>query len=207
MRTMHDATVDDLLGADHPLAQANALLHALIVQSGAVSTFAALSGVAWLADPDGPHPFLLAASALAQVLLAIALVLTVEAKRDAILSLIAGGRGDLPLEAIARGRRRLLRAEQRQRLARSLDELRCEAARPLSTPRSLCSPRVVRSVDVELAQIAHLLRSQPGTAQGAALAQLLLSAPSSPLYGDDAEQLRRDLGRLTFVLRSADPQA
>jgi hypothetical protein len=207
MPTMREATVHDLLGADHPLAHTNARLHTLIVQSGAVSTLAALAGVGWLADPDGPHLFLLAASAFVQVLLAIGLVLTLEAQRDAVLSLIARGRGDLPLAAIARGRRRLLRAEQRQRLARSLDELRCEAARPLPTPLPLYSPRVVRSVDVELAQIVHLLRSHHATAQGAALAQLLLSAPCSPLYGNDAEQLRRDLGRLTFVLRSADPQA
>ena len=67
-----------------------------------------------------------------------------------------------------------------------MDELRREAARPLPTTLPLYSPRVVRSVDHELAQVAHLLRSQPGSAQGPALAQLLLSASSSPLYGDDA---------------------
>jgi hypothetical protein len=40
-----------------------------------------------------------------------------------------------------------------------------------------------------------------------ALTLLLLSAPSSALYRNDAELLRRELGRLIFVLRSADPEA
>jgi hypothetical protein len=193
-------TAHELLGDEHPLARAQERTHALIVQSIGVSALAAFIGLAWLVEPDGRYAVALVAAAVVQAVLALALVPATSAKRDAVLRLVAEGRGELPLATVERMRRRLVRPQRRERLARSLDALRREAARPLRGPLPLYSRRVVGSVDPELARVAGLLREPHISPDGVARAHLLLSSESSTLYGDDAEQLRRELGRLTFAL-------
>ena len=200
------ATAHDLLGAGHPLARIEARVHTLILQSTATLTVATLVGLAWLVEPNGGYAISLVAAAVVQAALAIAFVLTVHARRDAALRLIAYGRGGLPVKAVARLRRRLLQPQQRERLARSLEELRCEAARPLRGRLPLYSRGVVRSVDSELEKVTRLLRAQHVSPDGVAMALLVLSAESSPLFGDDPELLRGELGRVAFVLGSADEQ-
>ena len=194
------ATARDLLGAEHPLARTEARVRTLLQQSTAVLTFAALAGFAWLIEPGGPYPSLLAAAAVVQAALAVALVLAVHAERDAVLRLIAEGRGGLPLATVARVRHTLLRPQRRERLGRSVEKLRGEVARPLRGPLPLYSRAVIQSVDGELARVVRLLRAPTVSADGVAMAVLLLSSDSSPLYGDDAERLRDELGRLTFIL-------
>ena len=206
-RARRDATARDLLGGAHPLARAEARTHTLIVQSTGVSTLAAFVGLACLMDPHGLYAAALVAAAVVQAALALSLVLATQAKRDAILQLIAEGRGDLPLATVARLRRRLLRPKRRERLARSVDALRREVARPLRGALPLYSRGVVRSVDRELGRVACLLRAPHVSADGVAMAVLFLSADSSPLYGDDAERLRREIGRLTFLLGTAEAHA
>jgi hypothetical protein len=198
-----DATAHELLGAGHPLARMEARIRMLVAQSTGVSTLAALIGLVWLVEPEGRYVFALGAAAVVQAVLALSLVLTAHAKREAVLRLIAQGRGDLPLASVARLRPRLVRPKQRERLARSLDEMRREVARPLRGQLPLYSRAAVHAVDRELAKVAHLLRAHHVSPDGVAMAQLLLSAESSPLYGSDPEQLRRELGRLTFVLGAA----
>jgi hypothetical protein len=202
-----DATVHDLLGGEHPLARAEARTHTLIVQSAGVSTLAAFIGLAWLLQPDGRYAVALVAAAVVQAVLALALALATQAKRDAVLRLVAEGRGDLPLATVARLRRRLVRPKGRERLARSLDALRREVALPLRGRLPLYSRGVVQSADRELERVARLLRAPVVSPDGVAMALLLLFSDSSALYGDDAERLRRDLGRLTFMLGSADAHA
>jgi hypothetical protein len=199
-----DATAHDLLGGEHPLARAEARAHTLVVQSTAVCALAAFVGLAWLVEPDGRYAVALVAAAVVQAGLALALVLATQAKRDAVLRLVAEGRGDLPLAAVARLRRRLLRPTGRERLAGSLDALRREVARPLRGALPLYSRGVVQSVDRELESVARLLRAPAVSPDGVAMTLLLLFSESSALYGDDAEKLRRELGRLTFLLGSAE---
>jgi hypothetical protein len=194
------------LGAHHPLARAQARTEVLLGQSAAVTSVAALSAGAWVAAvPAAPCLALLIGAAVVQAGLGLALVLNVQARRDAVLCLIAEGRDGLPLAAVARRRRRLLDPAHRQRLARSLDDLRREARRPPRVGLPLYSRRVVRSVDGELARVADLLRATDATACGVAQAVVLLSGFASPLYGDDLERLRRELGRLGYQLRATAP--
>jgi hypothetical protein len=199
-----DATAHDLLGVDHPLARAEARVRALSVQSAAVSSLAVFNSLAWLLEPAGRYAVLLGTAAVVEAVLAVALVLTAHAKRDTIVRLIAEGRGGLPLETVARARRRLLRPEHRERLARAVDQMRREVARPLRGELPLYSRSVVGSVDRELASVARLLRAPHASADGVAMAQLVLSSESSPLYGSDPEELRQELGRLTFMLGAVD---
>jgi hypothetical protein len=128
------------------------------------------------------------------------------ARRRRAVELIAGGHGQMPVEAVVRARRRLLDAAERERLARTLDVFRAEVQRPPGGYHSvppLYSVPVVRAVSSELAEVAQLVRKGGGL-RGLAGAEQLLTDGRSPLYGDVEEVLRQELGRIRFLLASCD---
>jgi hypothetical protein len=145
-----------------------------------------------------------AASVLAVLLVKIGASTTARDRRA--LELIGEGRGDLPQPAVVRMRRRVLDPVQRERLARSLDVLRAEAALPVGRchwMRPVYDPRVVRTVSGELAEVARLVREDGGL-RGLARAERLVGDGCSALYGSSEEALRQELCQIRFLLASSD---
>lgn len=201
---LHQASAArELLGDDHPLVRLLARRDNVYQQLVAIAAVVSAS-LAALVDGVSAARWLLVASCLAFALLALVLVMLAMATRDEALDLIAAGEDALPLDAIERARRRLLRPRHRQELVRWLDWLRAEAARPARTVRPvrpLFRPSVIAGVAGDLEQIADQLRRrrQP-MLRGTALLERLLCDGSSCLYGDDVQRLREELSRVRFLL-------
>jgi hypothetical protein len=51
----------------------------------------------------------------------------------------------------------------------------------------------------QLDEIVDRLRAEQVAPRAVALVEQLISSPTSPLYGSDAEQLRRELGRVRYL--------
>jgi len=193
-----------LLGSSHPLAVVEERIRALRRQTVVSAALLAGSAGALAAGATELLAVLLAASAV-QITLALGLLAAVGARRRRAIELIVGGRASLPLAAVQRERRRLIRRVGA--LAASLDRLRTEAARrPRSIVAPLYVPRVIREVDAELARTARLLRTSQPDIAAIARAEQLLGGEASPLYGDDVGRLREELHRLQFELSSRAAQ-
>jgi hypothetical protein len=125
-------------------------------------------------------------------------------RRELCLELIVAGREALPLACVDRQRRRLLDPSTSERLARSIDEILNSARGPLPlrpAVQPLSYVRVIRRVAPEFCDVASLLRSSAPCVRGVAAVEWLLTSPASPLYGVDVEPLRRELGRVRYLLR------
>jgi hypothetical protein len=146
-----------------------------------------------------------ASAAVVLLALGVAAALLRQRRRDDVLALIAAGREELPLVPVQRERRRLLDGRTRSRLAASLERLVQEArATSLRPVPLLFDRRVVGAVAGELLGLARLLRCEPSNARGVALVWWLISdGTGSPLYGSDLADLRRELGRIRFLLNDA----
>jgi hypothetical protein len=143
-----------------------------------------------------------AASVLAVLLIGVGTAASARDRRA--LELIGDGRGDLPHPAVTRMRRRLLDPVQRERLARWLDELRTEAARPerqCHSIRPVYNPRVVRALSAEMADVARLVRGN-GDLRGLARTERLVTDGCSALYGSSEDALRQELRQIRFLLAS-----
>ena len=198
------AAVGAVLGDDHPLARASRRLGVLREQCLVVAALLVVSVGAMVEGVSGALPVVVSAGVVGAVL-ACAVATLAACKRERVLDLIVAGRGDLPIGGLERERRRLLDRRHRRALACSVDELRRRAEHPphgLPSARPLFRVHVVRAVAPELADIASLLRSESPALRGIAITERLLSDGCSPLYGDDAEQLRRELHRIRFLLGS-----
>ena len=192
----------ELLGPGHPLVQVADDRRVMGEQTIVVAVLLAASLSAVLAGVSEARAVVVAAVAVG---LAVTwrLVLRASAERDLVLDLVVEGRGDLPLRSVARGRRRLQDPGHRARLARALDALRDEAATPLvrrSSRLPLYCRRVVVAVGPELDNVARALRRRNASVRGVALSERLLSGHDSPLYADDVDRLRDELGRIRFLL-------
>jgi hypothetical protein len=205
-RRAQSSRARDLLGVRHPLVHVVDDMRVMREQSIAVITLLAASVSALLAGVSQAFAAaVLVAAVVVQCALTWRLVTRASAKRDHVLDLIAEGREDLPLRSVARERRRLLDHRHRIRLARSLDELREEAATPVLRRPSglpLYRRRVVAAVARELAQTAQALRRSDASLCGIAMSERLLSGHDSPLYADDADRLREELNRIRFLLEA-----
>jgi hypothetical protein len=137
----------------------------------------------------------------AELLVACRLFILVEERKNACRELIAAGREDLALAAVARERARLAAPQHQEHLARSIARLVPLGRRPglVTTARAPVDGRVIRQVAVELLELMWMLRMRHVSARAVALVEQLLSSPASPLYGDDAELLRRELGRVRYL--------
>jgi hypothetical protein len=191
------------LGPEHPLVRATQQVTVAIDRCVAVSSLlavgvlAAIGGLAF-----GPPLVIASAGVLAAQLIGLG---SSTAARDLrALEVIGEGRGGLPHSAVARLRRRLLDPVQRERLARSLDALRVEAARPAEqchSIRPIYDPRVVRILSAELSEVARLIR-EDGDLRGLARAERLVTDGCSPLYASSEAALRQELRQIRFFLAS-----
>ena len=143
-------------------------------------------------------------AAVSAFFLAAAFVARAAPARGAF-ELIASGREELPLEAIASERSRLRDRRYRRRLARTLQVITLQTERA-SGGRPICADRdSVRAARAELLEIARLLRELPSvSARGVALVtRLVRDGATSPLYQGPALRLREELGRIRHVLVEA----
>lgn len=128
-------------------------------------------------------------------------------KRARALDLILEGRERVPVTAVDRERGRLLNPALRSSLAASFDSLVDEALTSRKLPPSYLFQRVVvAAVADELRDVAALLRVEPESARGVALARSLLTdGVMSPLLRGDVAALGQELGRIRYLLGTAGP--
>jgi hypothetical protein len=159
----------------------------------AAAITAALTGAAWA----------WAGAAAAAVVLAglgvVALVVRLRAGWAA-RELIAGGGESVPLAPVARERRRLLAEDTRSTLATSVERMLAQALRTSPGVRPVFDVKVVGAVADDLRSLAAILRAEPASARGVALAEQLLTWGGSALYGHGVEPLRAELGRVRYLL-------
>jgi hypothetical protein len=191
-----------LLGARHPLVGLLRQSETAFERLGCVATVQA-AGVVLLVVGHRFGLWLAIAGLVVQLGLGWWVAELRARRRDLCLELIVEGCPRLSLACIEREWRRLLDARGLERLARSLEEIVEAAAWPAS--RVLSSPplfdvRVVRTLASDLRQIASLLRGDGPCVRGVAAVQLLLTSPVTPLYGRQVEPLRRELGRVRYLL-------
>lgn len=194
-----------LLGAEHPLVRALNALAVLTRQMLAVTGALAACAVAAVGGATWARAAVLAAAAVLVVLGAVAAAVLRQARRRA-LGLIVDGRERLPLAALERERRRLLKPRARARLATGLADVLEEALTPRGVPVAsaslLADARVVRENASELCGVAALVRGTPASAGGVALVERLLTDRGSPLYGKEVRPLREELRRARYLLQS-----
>ena len=193
-----------VLGPAHPLVRVQDALKAVVWQSLAIACLSA-AGLIALAGGAVWAPWIVGSAGLVLLALGAMGALLCQRRRDHVLALIAEGREKVPVEAVERGRSRLLNRRTRTRLAASFDSLVEEAARPPVVPGPpLFDRAVVGSVARELHELAALLRDEPSSARGVALAWCLLSdGVGSPLHRGDVAALREELRRILHLLRAA----
>lgn len=196
-------SADALLGADHPLARVLDRRRAVLEQSLVVAAVLSASIVA-LADGLPAALAFVVAAAIVQSALVCSLAMLACSKRAHVLDLIVDGRGDLPLNDLARERRCLLDRGHQHHLAGWLDGIRREAEQPVRAARArpIFSVRVIVSVAPDLATLAAQLRSGDANLRGVAAAERLLIDGTSSLYGQDEHLLSEELHRIHYLLRS-----
>ena len=69
----------------------------------------------------------------------------------------------------------------------------------LYTARPIVYARVVNAVAAELDELVRVLRNGEVSCRSVAIVVELISSPMSPLYGTDADELRRALGRARYL--------
>jgi hypothetical protein len=196
------ASTRELLGPAHPLTRVEDQLAVLHTRSLAVAALLC-AGIAALLDGLATGLPLMLAAAVVEAALGCRAALLVDARREHALDLVAQGEGDLPIEAVARQRRRLLDPRRRRHLAKAFDEIQDEALHPpppRARVRPILNPRLITATAPELATIARLLRDGAADLRGVAMAQQLLTQGGSPLYRSDLGLLRDELRRIRYHL-------
>ena len=151
----------------------------------------------WMQAPAGAS-LVMGSGALALVL-GCRMMWLLASRREVCLELIATGHESLPLAAVVRERDRLANPKHQAHLARSIERL----ARPQTTGRQAAAlapvdAGVMRSLAGQLEELARHLREEHVAPRAVALAEQLISRPTSPLYGSQADLLRRELGRVRY---------
>jgi hypothetical protein len=193
-----------LLGADHPLARAESRESMLRAQFAVTVVFGLLAAA--LSPVLGPAALRLSIGAAAVgCVLAVAVLIARVRLRELAFDLIANGREELPLPAVAHERSRLRDRRYRRRLAHTLDVITLQPdAREWWSP-IYADHESVRAAHGELWEIARLLRELPSVrARGVALVtRLVRDGATSPLYQGPALRLHEELGRIRHVLIEA----
>ena len=193
------------LGERHPLTKALAR-NRTVARQTAVAAAVVPAGIAAMSAHLALGPVVTAATAL--VVLAFAGVWTSTRRTlvDVVHELIVEGDRSLMLPTVVRERRRLDSQEERERLARSLEQALDDAwswyRRP---PHARGLPGVVclRDATPEARAVIRELRSGPVAVRGVAMtARLLMDGLRSPLYSGDRRRLREELARIRFALES-----
>jgi hypothetical protein len=201
---LHDAVLArEVLGAEHALVrvleQQDVIRRDLLVLCALLP--ATLGGAALGSDSA---VWLAAATAVTGAVLAIVAAVLLVRRREAALALIADGRDELPLPAIAEERARLLDPAYRRNLARSLSLLRWRAAEHTEWFRTSPIPdnvSMLRSVSDGMREVEQLLTRDEVGVRGVALTRRLLVDGCSPLHGRDPQRLSEELHRIIAMLR------
>lgn len=185
----------------HPLARAVQAVETTWTQWTYVaavvvgSVIGRLNGARWA----GP----LAGSAiLVLTVLSLLLAFRIQDRHDRVIDVILDGQEDAAVPIVQRERDRLLSTRGCAKLSGSLAQVVHEATRP---PRRFVAPslitrRVIAPVADELAEISELLLAEPSSARGVARVGRMLRDATSPLYGDDVDALRHELGEVRELL-------
>jgi hypothetical protein len=197
-------SASDLLGSDHPLVRALDQSQLLATQSVVVGALMCAGLVAVLEGVSEGLSIVLAASAV-EATVACRAAVVAYSRRERAIDLIVEGRGDLPLQAVARERRRLIEPAHRHRAAASLDAMRADAGTP-TRPRAFAWPiynvRAIRAVAPELAAVARLLEHDDAPVRGVAMAERLVCDGTSSLYRADVGRLYEELRRIRYHLEA-----
>lgn len=193
-----------LLGPDHQLVRVVELAAVLSRQLLVTALTLAAGGIAFAFDAFYATALIAAAAAVELLLVSAAAVLAAK-QRSLVQDLLLSGQGHLPLRALERERARLSRPGTRAHLARSLDRL-VDSADGWPHINRNCRPvfdvRVIRAAAPLLTEIATLLRGQPTPEQTLQI-EHLLSNGSSALYGQDPDELIRQLEHLKRQLQQS----
>lgn len=136
------------------------------------------------------------------------LALTARAtQRARVIELIIAGREDLHLAELEPARRRLQNPRRRAALASSLQRCLRSAERWDRIPthfRPVANVRLLLPCRNDVIALERLLCTDTlPRVRGVALCEwLLVDGTTSPLYGNDADALQRELGRIRFMLEA-----
>jgi hypothetical protein len=183
------------LGNDHRLVRTLDLL-AVLRRQLLLSCLAVAFGALAIAGDVSWAPAVIVAAAFVTLVLVLATIALRSLKRTLALELIIDGRGSLPLRALERERQRLSSPQTQTRLARALERVvRTAAAWPRiqRTARPVFDVRIVRAATPLLLAVTELLRSQPAEPCAVARIEHLLTVGGSPLYGQELDDLLREL--------------
>jgi len=191
----------ELLGVQHPLVRSAVAVGVLTRQ---LATATALVMVALAADMSGVgigRALVLGAGVTAAVF-AAGLQVARTCRRARAGDVIRAGHDGLPLRSVSRECARLQRSQGI--LAKSIESalaegLRASGQRPARC-RRIFDPVVIRASAGDLRELAQMVRTLPTSASALALTERLLTAGDSPLHGSDADALRREIGRIRFLL-------
>lgn len=195
-------TAADLLGENHPLTRASRRFENACLQL--LTGVTILAALALLARGPARRIELAAGIGTCAVLVGLLAASWCTRRRRALEMIIAGDE-DLPLPELEPVRRRLRDRRGRSRLALSLEHsLRLAERWDQTVPhlRPVANLHLLLPLQEDVRDIARLLRvdSVPRV-RGVALCERLLSdGVTSPLYRNDGEALRRELGRIRFAL-------
>jgi hypothetical protein len=195
-------TAGELLGRTHPLTCAARRFESACLQL--LTGLVILAGIAVFAEQPARRLELAVAGATCIALLGLVAGAWYGIRRRA-LELILAGDEDLPLAELEPVRRRLQDLRERAELAESLERCLRYAERWHEIAphfRPVANMRLLLPHADDVRAIAQLLRADTlPRVRGVALCESLLTdGVSSPLFRDDGEALRRELGRIRFAL-------
>jgi hypothetical protein len=197
-----------VLGAEHPLARADAAVQSLRSQLTWCPVFALAVAVGGHVT-GRPTALVVAISGLVEAGLATALLRQRHLRRWQARALVADGRQAAGVRAVREEARRLADphtlGELASRLTRALDSSRrWETTAPASRPPIAIRELAVHAAVVE--EIVDRLRQPPPPCVRsiARLEQILDGGYGSPLYCADPTRLREELSRITFEFRAGE---
>lgn len=195
-------TAGELLGRTHPLTCASRRFECACLQLFSALTI--LTAIVIFAHGPGRRVEL-GVAGVACLALGGLVVSSWANRRRRALDLIIAGDEDLPLDELEPVRRRLRDPRGRARLAASLERCLGSAERwheiaPHTRP--VGNMRLLLPHERDVRDIARLLRVETvPRVRGVALCESLLTdGVSSPLFREDGDALRRELGRIRFAL-------
>jgi hypothetical protein len=202
------AVAEAQLGPAHPLVAQLASLQTSAEQMWVVAAVAMIGTAVLLGERRSPLALLIGAGAAEIILIARRLIRRADV-REICLDLIIESRGDVHVRMLERERCRLLEQRYRATLARSIIHLVEAAQRLPGQPHAhpVFRAPVVRSVAPELYAVADRLLGGAPAVEGVALMEKLLRNGISPLYGSEDEPLRREIGRVRYLLDLPEDRA
>jgi hypothetical protein len=193
-----------LLGEDHPLCRTERDIRAVLHQIAATMLF--IGACILVPRPDSAR-YLVGAGVLVGFVLAFRLLFTVEMLQWWSFVAILDGLEQLPMRPVTRLRRHLLEPRRRRRVADNMERVLASArgAHVRGVPAMPRRTEAVLATERELTEVIATLRGGSiASARAVALCERLLSDGALSLQSrPDADTLRRELGRIRFLLAAS----